>query len=297
MSARHAAGDPSRSGAADEGGALVLVATPIGNLGDLSARAIEALTIADVVACEDTRRTRVLLTHFGIAAGGRLRAVPAHDEDARVDAIVALVGGGARVAFVTDAGMPAISDPGAAVVRACVAAGLAVEVVPGPDAATTALVLSGLPTDRFVFEGFLPRKGRARTERIAAIAAESRTVVLYESPRRVSATLRDLEAACGPDRPAALARELTQLHEEVRRGSIGSLLAALGDTDPRGECVLVVGGATDSGVPVTDAEIDAALAEQLAAGASTKDAADAVAARFRVPRRAAYARAVTLKPR
>jgi 16S rRNA (cytidine1402-2'-O)-methyltransferase len=193
--------------------------------------------------------------------------------------------------------MPAISDPGAALVRACIAADLAVEVVPGPDAATTALVLSGLPTDRFVFEGFLPRKGRTRAERIAEIAAEPRTVVLYESPRRVVATLRDLRDACGPDRPAALARELTKLHEEVRRGSVASLLAALGDTDPRGECVLVVGGAPDARAPATEEDIDAALTAELAAGASTRDAADAVAERLRVPRRAAYARAVTLKPR
>jgi 16S rRNA (cytidine1402-2'-O)-methyltransferase len=276
---------------------LVLVATPIGNLGDLSARAIDVLTTAEVIACEDTRRTRALLTHVGIAAGGRLRAVPAHDEAARVDGVVALVAGGARVAFVTDAGTPAISDPGAALVRGCLAADLAVEVVPGPDAATAALVLSGLPTDRFVFEGFLPRKGRTRRERIAAIAAEPRTVVLYESPRRVVATLRDLGDACGPDRPAALARELTKLHEEVRRGSIASLLAALGDTDPRGECVLVVGGAPADAVPATDAEIDTALTAELAAGASTRDAADAVSERLRVPRRAAYARAVTLKAR
>jgi 16S rRNA (cytidine1402-2'-O)-methyltransferase len=278
-------------------GSLILVATPIGNLGDLSTRAVDVLTTADVIACEDTRRTRALLTHVGIPAGGRLRAVPAHDEAARVDGVVALVTDGARVAFVTDAGMPAISDPGAALVRACIAADLAVEVVPGPDAATAALVLSGLPTDRFVFEGFLPRKGRTRAERIAAIATESRTVVLYESPRRVVATLRDLRDACGPGRPAALARELTKLHEEVRRGSIESLLAALGDTDPRGECVLVVGGAADSDASATEEELDAALTAELAAGASTRDAADAVAARLRVPRRAAYARAVTLKPR
>jgi 16S rRNA (cytidine1402-2'-O)-methyltransferase len=276
---------------------LVLVATPIGNLGDLSTRAIDVLTTADVIACEDTRRTRALLTHVGIAAGGRLRAVPAHDEAARVEGVVALVAGGARVAFVTDAGMPAISDPGAALVRACISADLVVEVVPGPDAATTALVLSGLPTDRFVFEGFLPRKGRTRAERIAAIASEPRTVVLYESPRRVVATLRDLRDACGPDRPAALARELTKLHEEVRRGSVASLLAALGDTDPRGECVLLVGGAPDAGTPATQEDVDAALTAELAAGASTRDAADAVAERLRVPRRAAYARAVTLKPR
>ena len=132
-------------------------------------------------------------------------------------------------------------------------------MVPGPDAATTALVLSGLPSDRFVFEGFLPRKGRSRADRIAAIAAEPRTVVLYESPRRVLATLRDLEAACGPDRPVALARELTKLHEEIRRGSIAAVRAALGDDEPRGECVIVLGGATVDETPATDDEVDAAL--------------------------------------
>ena len=170
-----------------------------------------------------------------------MRSVPAHDEAARTAGIVALVADGARVAFVTDAGMPGISDPGAQLVRACVAAGAAVEVVPGPDAATTALVLSGFPSDRFVFEGFLPRKGRSRADRLTTIASDTRTVVIYESPRRVLATLRDLEAACGPERPVALARELTKLHEEIRRGTIGSVRAELGDDEPRGECVLVLG--------------------------------------------------------
>lgn len=278
-------------------GALILVGTPIGNLGDLSPRAVEVLTTADVIACEDTRRTRVLLTHAGITAAGRLRSVPAHDEAARTEGIVALVQEGSRVAFVTDAGMPGISDPGAHLVRACVAAGVGVEVVPGPDAATTALVLSGLPSDRFVFEGFLPRKGRSRADRMEAIAGERRTVVVYESPRRVLATLRDLEAACGPDRPVALARELTKLHEEIRRGSLASVREALGDDEPRGECVIVLGGAVVDETPATEEEVDAALTAELAAGASTRDAADAVSARLRVGRRDAYARAVTLRSR
>jgi 16S rRNA (cytidine1402-2'-O)-methyltransferase len=275
----------------------VLVGTPIGNLGDLSPRAVDVLSTADVIACEDTRRTRTLLTHAGIPAAGRLRAVPAHDEAARTERIVALVSDGARVAFVTDAGMPGISDPGAHLVRACVAAGVAVEVVPGPDAATTALVLSGLPSDRFVFEGFLPRKGRSRADRLRAVAVEPRTVVIYESPRRVLATLRDLEDACGAERPVALARELTKLHEEMRRGSIGSVRAELGDDEPRGECVIVLGGAPTDDTPATEAEVDAALSAELASGASTRDAADAVSARLRVARRDAYARAVTLKVR
>ena len=282
---------------ADRGGALVLVGTPIGNLGDLGARAIEVLTTADVIACEDTRRTRALLTHTGIAAAGRLRSVPAHDEAARTDAIVELVLTGSRVAFVTDAGMPAISDPGAHLVRRCLAAGGAVEVVPGPDAVTTALVLSGLPADRFVFEGFLPRKGRSRAERLAALAVEPRTAVLYEAPRRVLATLRDLADVCGADRPVALARELTKVHEEVRRGTVASVRAELGDDEPRGECVIVLGGAVPDVTPASEADVDAALTAELAAGASTRDAASAVSRRLRVARRDAYARAVTLKAR
>jgi 16S rRNA (cytidine1402-2'-O)-methyltransferase len=277
-------------------GVLVLVGTPIGNLGDLSARALETLAGADVIACEDTRRTHALLTHAGIPAAGRLRSVPAHDESARAAEIAALVVGGSRVAFVTDAGMPGISDPGGYVVRACLVAGAAVEVVPGPDAVATALVLSGLPGDRFVFEGFLPRKGRARGERLAAIAVEPRTVVLYESPRRVLGTLGDLAATAGADRPMALARELTKLHEEVRRGSIAEVLAALGGVEPRGECVIVLGGAPPVAA-ASEADVDAALRSELAAGASTRDAADAVSARLGVARRMAYERAVTLKPR
>ncbi len=276
---------------------MILVGTPIGNLGDLSPRAVEVLRDAEVIACEDTRRTRALLSREDIPAGGRLRSVPAHDEEARAGDLVGRVAAGARVAFVTDAGMPAISDPGALLVRACLDAGLAVEVVPGPDAATTALVLSGLPTDRFVFEGFLPRKGRARAERLAALAAEPRTAVVYESPRRVVATLGDLVAVCGADRPIALARELTKVHEEVVRGPVGEVLAGLGGADPRGECVIVVGGAPASDAPPTPEALDAAVLEQLAAGASTRDAAAVVSARLGVPRREAYARAVELSSR
>jgi 16S rRNA (cytidine1402-2'-O)-methyltransferase len=238
-----------------------------------------------------------LLTHAGIPSAGRLRAVPAHDEVGRAREIVALVLDGSRVAFVTDAGMPGISDPGGAVVRACLDAGGAVEVIPGPDAATTALVLSGLPADRFVFEGFLPRKGRARADRLAAVAVERRTVVLYESPRRVLGTLADLVAVAGRDRPVALARELTKLHEEVLRGSLAEVLDALGGDEPRGECVVVLGGAPEAATAVSDEELDAALARELAAGASTRDAADAVSARLGIARRAAYERAVTLKAR
>ncbi len=276
-------------------GALVLVGTPIGNLSDVSERVLDALRDADVLACEDTRRTRTLLTHAGIPAGGRLRAVPAHDEAESAAWVVERVTAGDRVAVVTDAGLPGISDPGSRLVRACLDAGLAVEVVPGPSAVTTALVLSGLPTDRFVFEGFLPRKGSSRADRLEALASEPRTTVIFESPRRVLATLADLVAHCGENRPAALARELTKLHEEVRRGTLRELLVGVEVTEPRGECVLVLGGAVQVRAATSDAEVDDALVAELGCGTATRDAAAIVSARFGMGRREVYARAVRLK--
>src|SRR5436309_1083333 len=189
----------------NDAGALVLVATPIGNLGDLPPRAVDVLRDADLIAAEDTRRTRALLSHAGIPAAGRLRAVHAHNEREAARMVVAAVESGRRVAYVTDAGMPGISDPGERLVRACLDHGLQVDVVPGPSAVLTALVLSGFPTGRFVFEGFLPRRAGARRERIATLVAETRTVVLYESPKRVHATLAALLAACGPLREVAVA--------------------------------------------------------------------------------------------
>jgi 16S rRNA (cytidine1402-2'-O)-methyltransferase len=198
---------------------------------------------------------------------------------------------------VTDAGMPGISDPGSRLVRACLDAGLAVEVVPGPSAVTTALVLSGLATDRFVFEGFLPRKGSTRTERLESMATEPRTTVIFESPRRVGATLRDLAAHCGADRPAALARELTKVHEEVRRGNLSELADQAETQEPRGECVIVLGGATTTREAATDADVDDALTVELATGTSTRDAAAIVSARLGMSRREVYARAVRLNSR
>ncbi len=276
-------------------GALVLVGTPIGNLGDLSERVLDTLRDADVLACEDTRRTRALLSHAGISSGGRLRAVPAHDELESAGWVVERVTAGDRVAVVTDAGMPGISDPGARLARACLDAGLAVEVVPGPSAVTAALVLSGLPTDRFVFEGFLPRKGSSRAERLAAVASETRTVVIFESPRRVLATLGDLATHCGEDRSAALAREITKVHEEVQRGTLGELVVRTEAIEPRGECVLVIGGAAPGRPVASAAEVDAALGAELAQGTSTRDAAAIVSARLGIARREVYARAVQIK--
>ena len=269
------------------GGALVLVGTPIGNLGDLSPRAVEALQDADVIAAEDTRRTRALLTHAGVPAGRRLRAVHAHNERRLAATIVAEVRGGARVAYVTDAGMPGISDPGERLVRACVDAGLAVEVVPGPSALLTGLVLSGLATQRFAFEGFLPRKGKARAERLAAIASESRTVVLFESPVRIVDTLGDLAEACGGGREVAVARELTKRFEEVWRGTLGEAVADPQAVGTRGELVVVVAPAP-AAAPVGEAGLEAAVDAALDDGLSARDAAVRVAADLSVPKRRAY---------
>ena len=185
-------------------GTLVLVGTPIGNLGDLSPRAVEALASADLVCCEDTRRTGRLLERAGVRASA-LRRVDEHREHQALSEVRDLLAAGARVALVTDAGMPTVSDPGARLVAACIAGGHQVTVVPGPSAEVAALILSGLSAGRYAFDGFLPRKGRARTERLAEIAEERRTVVLFESPHRLRACLEDLSAACGAGRRAAVA--------------------------------------------------------------------------------------------
>jgi 16S rRNA (cytidine1402-2'-O)-methyltransferase len=278
----------------DASGALVLVGTPIGNLGDLSPRAVEALREADVIAAEDTRRTRALLTHAGIPGGARVRAVHAHNEQESAAMVVGDVRAGRRVAYVTDAGMPGISDPGSRLVRACLDAGLAVEVVPGPSAALSALVLSGFPTERFVFEGFLPRRGRERAARVGEIAADTRTTVLFESPRRIVATLTELRAHCGPLREIAVARELTKRFEDVWRGTLGDLDDLLGAGGPRGEHVIVVSPQPEM-PEASDEEVGAHVRAALAEGLSARDAAVRVGRDLGVPRRRAYEIAVALR--
>lgn len=268
------------------GGRLVLVGTPIGNLGDLAPRAVEALAAADVVACEDTRRTGRLLQHAGIRATS-LMTVNDHTESARTPEILERLDRGEVVAVVSDAGMPGISDPGERLVRAAASAGHVVEVVPGPSAAVTGLVASGLATGRFCFEGFLPRKGSGRTERLRALSDERRTIVLYEAPHRLARTLADLAEALGETRRCALARELTKLHEEIWRGSLAAALALASDVAPRGEYVVVVDGAPEP-APATDEELTEALRRALGTGLTTRDAASEVAARFGVSRRRVY---------
>ncbi len=264
----------------------MLVATPIGNLGDLSTRAIEALERADLVCCEDTRRTGGLLHGLGIKRP--MLVVNEHTEHDNAARVVEAVVAGQSVVLVSDAGTPVVSDPGARLVRAAVEAGVAITAVPGPSALLAALVLSGLPTDRFVFEGFLPRKGADRRRRLAEVGNETRTVVLYEAPHRLERTLGDLVEVAGRDRPVAVARELTKLHEEVWRGDLGGAVEVFGEKQVRGEFVLVVGGRPDSTPEIDDDELRAARAGERESGLSTRDAVSAVAARYAVARNRVY---------
>ncbi|MGO9752038.1 MAG: 16S rRNA (cytidine(1402)-2'-O)-methyltransferase [Solirubrobacteraceae bacterium] len=249
-------------------GRLIVCPTPIGNLEDVTLRVLAALREADLVACEDTRRTQVLLKRYGVSA--KLVSYHEHNESWRADELVEQMRAGAVVALVSDAGMPLVSDPGFVLVRACVAAGLAVEVLPGPSAALAALVASALPADRWQFAGFLPRK-RQELERIFT-ARE--TLVAFESPRRVAASLAVL-AAVDPQRPVAVCRELTKLHEEVVRGVAAELAERYAAQAPRGEVVLVVGPALDD---EPDQERPLAAVKQLVeAGCKPRVAAGVVA--------------------
>jgi 16S rRNA (cytidine1402-2'-O)-methyltransferase len=261
-------------------GRLVVCPTPIGNLEDVTLRVLAALRDADVVACEDTRRTRVLLDRYGVRA--RLVSYHEHNERARARELVGRMRGGEVVALVSDAGMPLVSDPGFLLVREAVAAGLAVEVLPGPSAVLTALVASGLPAERWRFAGFLPRK-RAELRDLLASAPE--TLVAFESPRRVSATLTVL-AADDPDRPVAVCRELTKAHEEVVRGTAEELAERYREAPPRGEVVLVVGAARDSEPDLAAAL--AALRRLVAAGARPRPAASVVSDLTGVPANRLY---------
>jgi 16S rRNA (cytidine1402-2'-O)-methyltransferase len=268
---------------------LWLVATPIGNLADLSPRAVDVLAHVELICCEDTRRTGLLLQHAGVTAG-RLAVCNDHTEFSRVADVLGILAGGRDVAIVSDAGTPGISDPGERIVRAAIDAGYDVSAVPGPSAAVMALTISGLTADRFVFEGFLPRKGAERAARIAEIAGEPRTTIIYEAPHRVLRTLDDLRVACGDDRFVVVARELTKLYEEVVRGPLGTIDIG----GPRGEFVLVLEGAPVDDRPASDDDVREALRGELAAGSSTRDAAATVAKHVGRPKREVYALAVGL---
>jgi 16S rRNA (cytidine1402-2'-O)-methyltransferase len=255
-------------------GRLVLVGTPIGNLGDLTERARDSLAAADLVAAEDTRRTGKLLAHLGIEA--RMISLFEGNERERTERLLEELRGGAEVALVSDAGMPSVSDPGFRLVRACAEEGIEVTVAPGPSAVTAALAVSGLPTDRWVFEGFLPRRAAERRARLGELADEPRTVVLFESPRRLVATLREVLEELG-DRGVAVARELTKLHEQVLRGRVSEVLGSLDGTEPKGEVVVVLEGAEPAPAPL--AELVAEARGLVEGGMRKRDAATEVARR------------------
>ena len=282
--------DPDRSCKPSPG--LYLVATPIGNTGDITLRALETLKGADLIACEDTRVTAKLLTRFGIHA----HAVPYHEHNAAAmrPRLLEKLREGQVVALVSDAGTPLISDPGYKLVQAVVEAGLPVTALPGANALLTALQLSALPTDRFLFLGFLPNKSAARRAAIEEVAGLGATLVCYESAQRLAALLADLAGALGP-RPAAVARELTKLFEEVRRGTLPELAAHYAEAGPpKGEVVVVIGPPADSEAETLDeAGLDAALRQALAAS-SLRDAVATVARLSGQPRKAVYARALAL---
>lgn len=275
-------------------GRLVLCGTPIGNLGDVTPRLREALESATIVAAEDTRRTRRLMDSLGIEAKPRLVSCFDATEKARAEQLVAAALDGAVVALVTDAGMPAVSDPGFRVVAAFAAAGLAVTVVPGPSSVTAAIAASGLPSDRWCVEGFLSRSGGERRKRLAALATEERTMVFLESPHRIGAMLADLAAAFGGGRRAVACRELTKLHEEIVRATLAELVVWSGSKDVKGELTLVVAGAEPAEATDYTAEQLAGLVA--ASGLPTKEGIAAVAKSTGVGKREVYAAVVAGKP-
>ena len=278
---------------------MVLAATPLGNIGDAPPRLIELLSTADVIAAEDTRRLHRLMSDLGVTPTGRIVSYFEGNEIARTDSLVQAALEGSVIAVVTDAGMPSVSDPGYRLVADAVAAGITVTIVPGPSAVLAALAVSGLPVDRFCFEGFLPRKGGERGTRLAQLAAEPRTMVFFEAPHRIEASLRAMAESFGADRSAAVCRELTKTYEEVKRGGLGEL-ADWAAEGLRGEITIVVSGASESeqreasGLVTADDWV-AAVAARESDGEDRKTAIGAVAKEAGVPRREVYAAVVAAK--
>ena len=272
----------------DPTGVLVLAATPIGQVADASPRLVTELAEADVIAAEDTRRLARLARELGVDVKGRVTSYFEGNEAARTPGLVERLVAGDRVVLVSDAGMPSVSDPGYRLVTAAVAAGIRVTAVPGPSSVLTALAVSGLPVDRFCFEGFLPRKAGERGRRLATLAGEERTLVIFEAPHRTSAALAAMAEVFGGDRPAAVCRELTKTHEEVRRGGLAEL-ASWAAEGVRGEVTIVVSGAVSSTTLASDRDsLRAAVASAEDGGVSRKDAIRAAATQAGVPKRTVY---------
>ncbi len=267
---------------------LYLVATPIGNLGDITLRALALLAQADVIACEDTRNSGVLLQAFGIKKP--TLSLHDHNEESRLPDILRRLSEGEIVAVISDAGMPAIADPGFKLVRACVAAGHNIAVIPGANAAVTAMAASGLPTDQFTFYGFLPNKSAARKKEILALKQSTATLIFYEAPQRLGDSLADLADILGATRGAVVARELTKFYEEIKRGTLGELAAYYATHEAKGEIVILVGKAEHQETPT---DIDALLTERLK-HLTVRDAVAEVADMTGIPKKTVYARALEL---
>jgi 16S rRNA (cytidine1402-2'-O)-methyltransferase len=278
----------------DSAGVLVLAATPIGDPRDAAPRLAHELATADVVAAEDTRRLRRLCSELGVSPGGSVVSYHEHNEASRTSDLVERLVAGARVLVVTDAGMPSVSDPGYRLVDAAVTAGIRVTCVPGPSAVLMALAVSGLPVDRFCFEGFLPRKAGERLRVLVGLADERRTMVFFEAPHRIEATLAAMAEAFGPQRHAAVCRELTKTYEEVRRGGVAELAEWAAD-GVRGEITVVVAGATAQVTSLEEAL--PGIRERVAAGERLKDVCADVAARTGLSKKALYDAAVVLRSR
>ncbi|MGY2085184.1 16S rRNA (cytidine(1402)-2'-O)-methyltransferase [Blastococcus sp. SYSU DS0539] len=275
-------------------GRLVLGGAPLGQPGDVGPRLRAAMATADVLACEDTRRLHRLAADLEVTLTGRVVTFHESVERARLPGLLAALAEGRTVLLLTDAGMPSVSDPGYTLVRGAIDAGVEVTSVPGPSAVTTALAVSGLPVDRFCFEGFLPRKAGERRSTFAALAGERRTMVFFESPHRLADALADAASVLGDDRPAAVCRELTKTYEEIRRGGLAELAAWAAD-GVKGEITIVVAGAPERVVELTPAEVAAEVAAEEAAGATRKDAIRAVMERTGLPRRTVYDAVVAAK--
>ncbi len=271
---------------------LYLVGTPIGNLEDMTMRGIKVLQNVDLIAAEDTRHTGKLLHHFQIKTPQL--SYHQHNEQQRIPELIDRLQSGKSIALVTDAGMPGISDPGYLLVAACVAAGIRVIPIPGVTAVITAVSASGLPTERFVFEGFLPAKGQERRDRLAAISDDARTLVFYESPHRLRQTLADFAETFGNDRQIVLARELTKLHEQFWRGEIGEAIAYYTQVEPQGEFAIVLAGAVVSQLKISDEAIERALIELMLQGTSRSQASRIVAERIAQSRRHVYQLALAI---
>lgn len=273
-------------------GTLYVVGTPIGNLEDITFRAVRILKSVDLIAAEDTRHTGKLLQHFQITAPQL--SYHEHNRNSRIPELLEQLQQGKAIALVTDAGIPGISDPGYELVKACVEAGITVVPIPGPSAAVTALSASGLPTEKFVFEGFLLAKGQERHDRLELLQSETRTIIFYEAPHRLRQTLQDLAEYLGRERQIVLARELTKLHEEFWRGNIGQAIALYSEREPQGEYTLVVAGMPPTQPQLSEAEIKAELQQLIAQGISRSQASRQLAKITSLPRRQLYQLALAI---